>query len=308
MQATKRKKRIKWKDELFYYLILLFPIAQFAVFYLGVNINSLMLAFQTVDGEGVRTWSFLTMQNSFREMFSDVTMVKMWGNSLKSYFLINIFSVPLGLTFSYYIYRKLPMSGFMRVLLFMPSIISAIIMVTIFHYFSNDAIPAIVNGIFGEGTMSTGLIDNEKTRYGMIIFYNIWVSFGVSVLMYSNAMSGISPDIVEAAHLDGATGLREFWSIVLPSIFPTLTTFLIVGVAGIFTNQIQLFAFFAGQADSDIHTFGYYLFVKANELKKVSLNNAYAELASKGVILTVIIVPITYLVKYVLEKFGPRED
>ena len=62
--------------------------------------------------------------------------------------------------------------------------------------------------------------------------------------MYSNAMSGIPQEIVESAHLDGATGINEFWKITLPMVYPTLSTFLITGVAGLFTNQINLYSLY----------------------------------------------------------------
>lgn len=98
-------------------------------------------------------------------------------------------------------------------------------MVTIFQFFVERAVPSFANQLFG--IKMKGMLENPSSRYFTIIFYNLWVGFGTSVLMYSNGMSGISQEMVESAHLDGATGLTEFWKITLPMIYPTLSTFLL---------------------------------------------------------------------------------
>ena len=130
------------------------------------------------------------------------------------------------------------------------------------------------------------------------------MGFGISVLLYSGAMSGIDNSLIEAAKLDGATSLSEFWHVVLSSIFPTITTFLVVGVAGIFINQMALFNFFGGEAPNSLSTFGYYMFVKVEDANIAQ----FPRLSALGILMTVVAVPITFVVKYLLEKFGPKTD
>lgn len=182
----------------------------------------------------------------------------MWKTTLLSFVISMGIGTPLGLMFAYYISKKLPGAGAFRVLLFLPSVISAIVMVTIYRFFVERAVPEIVYMLVG--TRPKGLMENPDTRFGVIMFYNIWVSFGVNVLMYSNAMSGIAPEVVESAQIDGASRLREFVSISLPGIFPTLTTFLITGVAAIFTNQYNMYSFYGDSSPSKLLNFGYYFY------------------------------------------------
>jgi ABC-type sugar transport system permease subunit len=224
-------------------------------------------------------------------------------NSLVVYFLSLVIGTPLGLFFSYYIYKKMPGSSAFRVLLFMPSIVSGIVMVAMFQFFVEQAVPQLWKDVFG--IEIRGLIENPDTRFGTILFFCIWSGFGTSVLMYSNAMSGISQEIVESAHLDGATGIREFISITFPMIFPTLSTFLITGVAGIFTNQFALYSFYGGGASPEIQTYGYYMYMKT---KNATSEAEYPILSAMGLWMTVVAVPLTLVVKWLLEKFGPSED
>lgn len=307
MADTVNKRKIlkgKHKDLIFYSLMMLFPIVQFCVFYIGVNFNSFLLSFQNIDlvTEEV-TWTFDNISRAFSLMTTSKALLSALSMSVLSYFLLLGIGTPLGLLFSYYIYKKLPMSGAFRVLLFLPSIISAIVMVTIFQFFVERAIPAFASQLFG--IKMKGLLENVSSRFATIIFYNIWVGFGTSVLMYSNGMSGISTEVVESAHLDGATGFKEFWHITLPLVYPTLTTFLITGVAGLFTNQINLYSFYGGGAPEPVQTYGYYLYMKT---QAAASEAEYPPLSAMGLLLTFVAVPLTLVVKWALEKFGPKED
>lgn len=299
-KMSKGKKR----DILFYCIMLVWPVAQFAVFYIGVNGNSILMAFQNIDiSTNTTTWTFDNIVNAFTMMTTSPLLLNALKMSLLSYFLMLVIGTPLGLLFSYYIFKKHFGSNFFKVLLFLPSIISAIVMVTIYRFFVERAVPTMMNSWFGI-TMQ-GLLENTATRYATIIFYNIWVGFGTSTLMYSNAMAGISPEVIESAHVDGATGLREFWHIVLPMVYPTLTTFLITGVAGLFTNQINLYSFYGAGAPSDMITYGYYLYTQT---ATAASEAEYPLLSAMGLILTVVTVAITFVVRWLLEKFGPSED
>ena len=301
------KERIikgKHKDLIFYILMMAFPVVQFAVFYIGVNGGSFLLSFQNIDiTTNTTTWTFRNISNVFKMMTRDAEILSMAGMSLLSYALILFIGTPLGLLFSYYIYKKLPASGAFRVILFLPSIVSAIVMVTIFQFFVERAVPEIIKVISGK--QIEGLLENQNSRFATIIFYNIWVGFGTSVLMYANGMGGISQEIVESAHLDGATGIREFWHITLPMVYPTLSTFIITGVATIFTNQLNLYSFYGDRAPGNVQTYGYYLY---NKTQAATSRAEYPELAAMGLLLTLIAVPLTLVIKWALEKFGPQAE
>ncbi len=303
---TKKRRLTKQRrtDLIFYCCMIAFPVIQFLIFYIGVNLNSMLLSFKDIDiVAGTETWTFAHIREAFTLMTTSPMHISAFKMSLLCYVIGLVVGVPLGLLFSYYIYKKFPMGNTLRVILFLPSIISAIVMVTIFQFFVERAIPAAASQWFG--IEMQGLIENTDTRFATIMFYNILVSFGMTALIYSNGMAGISPEIVEAAQLDGCTGLREFWHITLPLIYPTITTFLITGVAGIFTNQMNLYSFFGTSAPESLFTWGYYLYVQT----QVAASEAeYPLLAAMGLLLTVVIVPVTLLVKWLLEKYGPKTE
>ena len=296
-------------DRLFYVLILIFPVAQFIIFYIGVNLNSFLLAFKDITlDENLKyhtQWSFVAFAEAV-SMIGTTEILEIVRISFLSYFIKTIISVPLGLLFSYYIAKKLAGAKFFRIILFLPSILSTIVMVTLFRYFVDNAIPAMIKDITKQEVVLSLLSQSNGVQYATIMFYNLWIGFGVSVLMYANAMSGISPSVLDAAKIDGATAFKEFIHITLPSIFSTLSVFLIAGVAGIFTDQLNLYSFYGSDPSVPYKTFGYYMFFQTN--KYVNDMSHYPVLSAFGLLMTTVAVPLTFLMKRLLEKFGPSED
>ena len=282
--------------------MLAFPILQFCIFYIGVNGRSLLYAFQRIDQYGNATFSTVALTNAWNQLFTKTMLTKV-GNSFLAFVLTYAIGTTLALLFSYFIYKKLAGSAFFKVFLFLPSIISSIILATIFHYFMEEAVPTISNTWFHH--QMAGLMSDEKSRFGIVIFYNILMSFGTSVLMYSNAMSGISNEIVEAAKIDGCNQFREFFHIVLPGIFPTITTFAITSVAAIFVNQLALYSLYPAGANASVQTIGYFLYI---ETLKAGDNQAqYPLLCAFGTLISLVAIPLTILTKHLLERFGPSD-
>ncbi len=303
-----KQQAFKSKADLGFYLaVVALPLTQFLVFYLIVNFNSIVFAFEKVDITGKHlSWTTDNFVNAWKLMTNRSGELQYaLGNSLTMYFFNLVGGVGLGLLFSYYISKKMPASGFFRVLLFMPSIISALVMSRAFLIFVDDAIPELWQKLTDKKMQ--GLMANDATKFGTLIFYNVLVGFGTSVLMYSNAMSAIPSEITEAGRIDGVHGIKEFWFISLPMVFSTLKTFLVAGIATIFTNQMNLFSFYSSLGSGPkMTTYGYYIYVKS--ASGLGTYNGYPMLSAMGLILTAVAVPLTLGIKALLEKYGPREE
>ncbi len=302
-KKIKSMQKGKQRDLIFYIAFMAWPVLQFCVFYIGVNFQSVLLAFQKIDLlSNTVTWTLDNFKNAFN-FFVAPENTSMWAMSLMSYAVITVISPVLAMMFSYYIFKKFRGASMFRIVLFLPSIIPGIVLITIYKYFAELAVPEIANSAFG--IAMRGLLENPDTQYWTIIFFAIWAGFGSSVLMYSNAMSGISPDIIEAGHLEGCTGIKECLYILVPLIYPTITTFLVVGVATIFTGQYNLFSFFGKYAPERLVNFGYHLYV---ETLSATSKAEYPLLAAMGLLLTCIAAPLTLGVKALFNRFDPYEE
>lgn len=303
-QNKKRYFKRSTKRLVFYSLMVALPILQLAVFYVYVNINSFLLAFQNYTSPLIS--EFAGIENfkwAFQKLGESGFMFK---NSLIN-FAANLFlSLGLSIIFSYYLAKKYPASGFFKTILFMPQILSSVVLTVLFRYIVTDVYIAVVEQLTGEQVL--GLLNNKETTFGTIVFFTIWSSFGAQVLMFTGAMSGIDESLIEAAHLDGASVMQEFFYITMPMIWHTFVTYFVTTLAGIFTHQMNLYTFF-GNGAHDYATMGYYLFAAAKESDVFMPGGVtYSQLAALGLVLTFIVLPLTLGTKKLLTKFGPSMD
>ena len=294
------------KDLIFYIVMMIYPVAYFLFFYVAVNANSFALAFKTYEIDEFNNQytvfaGFANFESIFQQYVNSSLLKSALKNSVVVY-LYGLLAVPLGVLFSYYIAKKVAGHEFFKVMLFLPSILSALILVIMYKYVVERLYPAVMLEFFGQTVK--GLLADPNTRFGALVFYSMLTSFGASVLIYSGAIDRIPESIIESAKLEGVTGLQEFWHITLPLIFPTISTFLIVGVAGIFTNQFNLFSIYGISPPSpDMYTLGYYLFAET----AFATNLSYPRLSAFGILFTIIVIPLTFGLRFILEKFGTKE-
>lgn len=313
-EKTGNEKRINYrqiKRMLFFAAIVAFPIIQFSICYVYVNFNSFVLAFQKYDfAQGSLGFEveFVGFDN-FKEAIGLISeRTYMFKTSFLNFFWTVLIGLTLALTFSYYVYKKYPMSDLFRLVLFMPKILSSVVFCLLFKYLANDVYVYVMKTLFHVEQIQ-GLLDNPDTKLGAILFFNVWVGFGVNVLMFTGSMSGIDEAIVESAHLDGVNTIQEFFYITFPLIWPTFTSFFTINVAGFFTDQMGLHTMF-GTAANEVSTFGYYLYVATanGELVPTDKWPAFTILSAMGLMMTAIMLPLILTLRKVMRKYGPSTD
>lgn len=288
----------------FFIALIAYPLLQFTVFYVVVNINSILLAFKTFDVSTAQFYFnaegqlFDNFKNFISDLRGNAAMITAATNSVKLYLCTLFIAFPLNLIFSFFLYKKVPAHGFFRTVLFLPQIISALVVSLMFRYFVENALPSLIG---------MNLLTTKTTGFSTIIFYTIWAGFGTQILIYTSAMTKIDSSLVEFGELEGISLIREFWHITLPLIFPTITIFLVAGIAGLFTSQAGLYNFYGGSARTDLQTLGYVFFVRIIKSNDASYAQ-YPYAAAAGLLFTMVATPVTLLVKYALERFGPSAE
>ena len=171
IKLQKRKRKI-WRDWLpFYVIMAAFPVAQFVVFYLGVNVNMITKAFSAYDMD-TGAYVFNGIEN-FRKLFFELKSNPVYGislkNSLIAYLVTTGVSLPLSLLMSYYIFKKGLGHKLFRSLLFLPSIISPMVLSTIFRIITDKVYPELVFQFTGEYVPGL-LMGESKTVFMLACF------------------------------------------------------------------------------------------------------------------------------------------
>ncbi len=304
-----RSKRNKLKKNLFVYSLIAYPLILFLIFYVVVNFNSILLAFQTIDGSGKSFAGLNNFKTFLSEMFGEGNLLSYsFINSIKMYFINLVVCMPLYVFFSYLLFKKCFLNKTVSFLVMIPTIMSGLVIALIFVNFigSNGPLTFIMEKTGWNGGKWLNLLYDEKYAFGTTLFYMIWLSFATSLIVYPTAMRGINPEVLESAKIDGISNMfQELWYIILPLIYPTLTTFLITGFAAIFSTSGPLLEFYYTDAPDYVSNMGYY-FTKMILVDGTEFS--YPKYAAGGIILTIIVAPLTILLKWALEKFGPATE
>ena len=164
------------------------------------------------------------------------------------------------------------------------------------------ALPNFMSGIGVKNFPS--IITDPKYTFFTTIYFGLWHGFGMSTIMYGNAMNSISDEIVESAVLDGINHVQELWSITLPLIMPTISTFMITSVSSPLISEGTLFLFWEYKAPRETVRLGYLMFQTTMKAGKAT----YPEVAALGMICTAITFPLTMLVRWLFDKFDPMNE
>ena len=302
MEKTAMTKRKIDKKLIFYIVCFSLPILQFLIFYIGVNFQSILLAFQKYDG---KTTSFYFDKQdlwvNFKKVYKELTETKTLLIALKNSLIVwgatTVIGTVAAVFFSYYIYKHKKTGRFFRFILFIPSILPAILLAIVFKHFTGDVISLVFDA-------PKVLEATPSVRFAAVVFYSVWIGFGTQILLYTGTMEQISPAVIEAGQIDGVTPMKEFIYVVLPEVIPTVGTFLVAGVAGAFMNQANLYNFYGQYASSDNFTLGYYMFSIVQKNIDLGYGEAFYPYASAlGLCCTLLAVPPTLLLRKFFARF-----
>lgn len=95
-------------------------------------------------------------------------------------------------------------------------------------------------GVINNTLLSFDIIDQPIAFMGepryfwwIVVFTDLWKEMGWNSIVYLAAMAGVSPELYEAATIDGAGRFKKMWHITLPSIMPTIIVLLVLSIGNI---------------------------------------------------------------------------
>ena len=192
--------------------------------------NALRVSFFKWNGYSQKM-KFIGLKN-YRSLFSDKVFWRSTVNTFIYGFGSTLLQNIMGLSAAIFVNKEFKGRNFVRLILYMPIMISGVIMGAIQYYifnYENGVLNNILN-LFGVGNiywMETG------PRAVMIItLINSWQAMGFCMLIYLAGLQNIPKMYQEAALLDGATKRQIFFKVKLPLLMPAVTTAVITNLIG----------------------------------------------------------------------------
>ena len=274
-----------WKPRIRPWLWLFPALALLFVFLVYPTIGTIIRSFQDQTGS-----KFVGLDN-FVWFFNDPGTLGALKNNVLWLIFLTLFTVGLGLLIAILVDR-VRYESFAKSVIFIPLAISSVAAGVIWKfmfYYQPPGEPqtGTLNAVLaplGVGPVAWLTVTDFSLNTFALIFVTTWVWTGFCMVIISAALKGISPELLEAARVDGATEVQVFRRITLPLLLPTLA---VVSTTMIIT-ALKAFDIVYVMTGGDLDTE-----VIANSMYKELFNfNDFGRGSAIAVVLLLAIVPI----------------
>ena len=229
-----------------------------------------------------QTYSYIGFDQYKRMLFDSNTWLIVKNTllyGLGSTILQNI----IGLMYALLLNQSIRMKSVVRTIIYLPVIISPLIMGYIWYFFFSYQGGALNDVLQVLGFDKVNALGNPSVNTWLIVFVNTYQFVGIAMIIYLAGLQSISKDYYEAAQIDGATPFQRFKNITLPLLIPSITINMVLNIIGglkLFDVIISLTNGGPGNASQSMSTFMYSLYFDKQDA-------GYA--ATQGVLMAVII-------------------
>jgi raffinose/stachyose/melibiose transport system permease protein len=189
----------------------------YGVFVLAPSLHTIWLSFFRWDGVGDRTWAGFS---NYHDLFVSSELRSAFLHSLVLIVFFSILPVLLGLLLASTLSRaNVPGSALFRTLLFLPQVITSVVIAVIWRWiYSYDGpLNALLRSL-GLGDVTRAWLGDFGWALPSIGLVGTWVAFGLCMTLFIAGAQKIPTSLYDAARVDGAGPLREFFAVTLPGI------------------------------------------------------------------------------------------
>ena len=234
-------KRFLYSQKAAPYVFVLPFVVTFLIFFAYPIISIITMSFQKVSGG---EYTFIGLTN-YKTLLNAV-----FYKALKNSILYTVLSCTLMILIPMILaallnHKAMKAKGLFRSIMFVPALTSVVVAGVIFRLMFGELDGSFMNqviGIFGMEPITW--LRTAVPVWIALLFICVWRWTGVNMMYYLSGLQQISEDTYEAASIDGASGLQQFWYITLPLLKPTTVYVLTISIfAGMsmFTESFLLF-------------------------------------------------------------------
>ena len=267
-------------------------IVGFLIFYVYVNFDSLIMAFQVNTGDSIR-FGFDNFAYFLRELSVPGSVFTEAIVNMLIFFALGFVVMLLSLVVGYFIYKKIVGYKFFRFVFYLPCIIMGTATASLFSFVIARAGP-IGDLLRAAGSEIPDLLAEAPHANWMLILYQLLFTLGGNMILFLGSMTNISPEIFEAAKLDGVSWVRELFQIIVPLIWPTLSVMILQAIVGLTQASGPVFLLTEGAAGT--YTINYWLYEQLLNGRNLEVS------AAIGWLCTAITFPIALIAKHYLDK------
>ncbi|MEK5030268.1 ABC transporter permease subunit [Paenibacillus sp. FSL P2-0089] len=222
------------------YLLVMLPLA-FVIVFKYLPMTGLVIAFKDYKiarGFWGSEWAGLQV---FQDLFAKPDFIRAVRNTL----LLNVldlcfsFTMPIVLALLLNEIKSVRFKRINQTVLYLPHFLSWVIIGAIAYQLLSEGGGVVNNLIELMGGTRIPFLQQDTNWLISYLVIGVWQSMGWGTIIYLAAMSGINPEMYEAATVDGAGRWRKVWNITLPSIRATIVTLLIMALGKVMDGSFE---------------------------------------------------------------------
>lgn len=241
-------------------LFLLPAILFYTLFVIVPLFQSLLLSFYNWKGFGPK--EFVGLKNYILLFTSDHTILIALRNTLYLLLVALFIMIPLSLIFANSICSKIKGSNFFSTIIFMPCVVSTVIIALMWGaIFNGDSGP--INSIlryFHLNSLAIPWLGDPRVTIWVVIFVNTWQYVGYHMLIFVTSLEAIPQSIFEAASIDGASGFKKLIHVTVPLLKEAFKINIILAAIGSFKAFDLFFAMTSGGPGDSTQMLGVYMY------------------------------------------------
>lgn len=212
----------------FYIMFIPVLVVLFLFYYLPMY--GIKYSFTEFTPFGPATWIGF---DNFTKLFTSQRFWDAFGNTLYLSIINLILSMVFSVGFALLINEigRVTLKKVVQTVIYLPHFLSWVVVAGIFTIILSQQ-SGVINIVLEKmGIERIDFLTNESWWRPVFFFINRWKETGWGTIIFIAALSGISPDLYEAAEIDGAGRIRQTWSITIPSLMNTILTVFILNLA-----------------------------------------------------------------------------
>lgn len=261
---------------------------------------SLALSFTSWSGFGKPI--FIGIEN-YIKMLSDSIYRHGLRNNLLIVFVSVFGQIPLGFTLAYVIYRKMVKGrNFFESMIFLPITISSVVVAILWNQMFSSAgiITAIFRFITNNPRYVFTITEHRELAVIPVLFVILWMHTGTYMIIFLANMQKISPSVLEAAVIDGASEMKILGNIILPSMINIIFTCAIFAISGSLKAFDLIIAMTGGGPAHFTEVIAIYMYLNTFKYNKYGFGSAVS------ISIVALSLGMINILKFVVNKFEKK--
>ena len=231
MEQIQRKRRQAGTLGKYFYVFILPAFIVYLLFSIVSFLYTFYYSFTDYTDMNPVNLSFVGLKN-YIKVFNTPLMMTAIKNSVIYAIMLTSLQTILALPLAVLLDKKLKTRNLLRAVFFFPAVFSSLIIGYLWNFIMSSSDYGLINNLLHQLGFGTFNFFTANRALFSVILTQAWQWTGWAMVIYLANLQSISPDLYEAADIDGAGGIKKFFYVTLPLMCPSVKIIVVTGLIG----------------------------------------------------------------------------